>query len=424
MVSIPGEPQTLRFLIIPLHCGVGLGPLTRLLTIAECARNNGHEVTFIARAEFAVIIRKAGFNTFIAPRSVSHPDDNSILCFNTVDDDAANYGWADPTFLKECVKQEIQLIQELNIDMMCTEYQLSVPISSHISGVPFMSTTSWPDHVKFTSSLFSTSPNVYTEHVNAVNLMIASFGMPPITRLCELIFHRAHLKICCSLPELQEELVKSEGNTVHYVGHLNNNTFEQDEQQMDLSWVIPGNHLIYVYLTPGIISQSVWLPTLIEAFRATPSVSILAVVNDHFLPMNLPAHIRLFTYVPAMSVIPHATMVITHGGANTVHAALACGKPLLIHHGNYAERHYNGIGVERFGAGLSRPPDYMTPTQLFQDCFAILYQPKYTECAQNLAGKLAERQGAQAVIYAIERFADSKIDGVRHSNYPSTGTDC
>lgn len=45
--------------------------------------------------------------------------------------------------------------------------------------------------------------------------------------------------------------------------------------------------------------------------------------------LELPASALVRAYVPHRALLPHATLVVTHGGMGTIMAAFACGIPLV-----------------------------------------------------------------------------------------------
>lgn len=74
-----------------------------------------------------------------------------------------------------------------------------------------------------------------------------------------------------------------------------------------------------------------------------------------------PDNVRLEAFVPHSAVLPHASLVITHAGMGTVHAALAAGVPLLCMPGGRdqddvaARVVFHGVGLRlRQGAGARK----------------------------------------------------------------------
>ena len=99
--------------------------------------------------------------------------------------------------------------------------------------------------------------------------------------------------------------------------------------------------------------------------------------------LRMPANARAVSFVPHRAVFPHASLVVTHAGWQTVNAALADGVPLVcIPDGR--DQPDNAARVVEAGAGLrvkkSAPPDKLRDMQ--QPCPQPNHDVQRRTCGQ------------------------------------------
>jgi MGT family glycosyltransferase len=118
--------------------------------------------------------------------------------------------------------------------------------------------------------------------------------------------------------------------------------------------------------------------------------------------LKLPANTRVVDFVPHRTVFPHAALVVTHTGWQTVNAALADGVPLVcIPDGR--DQPDNAARVVVAGAGV-RARKSASPRKLRRVISAALENPELKRGANAMAGALARSDGAIATADAVERI--------------------
>ncbi|MHB1538127.1 MAG: glycosyltransferase [Solirubrobacteraceae bacterium] len=240
--------------------------------------------------------------------------------------------------------------------------------------------------------------------VPLVNKARAEQGLPPLRRWAEQL---AAAEAVCVLtaPELDFASAASLPSNVHYVGPA----FEP----YPTSWRSPWHQsnddpLVIVSLSTSYMNQQPLAQRILDALDGMPVRALLttgpAIRADE---LRIPANTRTVEYIPHRQVFPHARLVITHAGWQTINAALADGVPLLcIPDGR--DQPDNTARVLELGAGL-RASKKDSPERLRRLIARALYDPQLKRGAQHAATALARSNGAAATADAIEQ-----LPGGRH----------
>jgi len=116
--------------------------------------------------------------------------------------------------------------------------------------------------------------------------------------------------------------------------------------------------------------------------------------------LRIPANTHAASFVAHRSVFPHASLVITHAGWQTVNAALADGVPILCIPGG-RDQHDNALRVLAARAGI-RIRKHSSPRRLARAITRALADPELKHGAQRMAQSLARSDGAIAIAEALE----------------------
>jgi len=120
-----------------------------------------------------------------------------------------------------------------------------------------------------------------------------------------------------------------------------------------------------------------------------------------------PDNAMVVDWVSYSQVMPHASLVICHGGHGTVARVLAAGVPVLVSPavGDMAE---NGARVAWAGAGLMLPRRLLGPGSLRVVARRLLVDPRFAARAGGIAAWAGENDGAARGAGLVECFA---VDG-------------
>lgn len=92
-----------------------------------------------------------------------------------------------------------------------------------------------------------------------------------------------------------------------------------------------------------------------EACRLLGRRGMIVGKYEGLVPADLPPEVKWFEYAPFVSLLPHTSAIIHHGGIATISHAFATGVPQLIL-GYGFDRPDNGMRIQRLGAGGYLPP--------------------------------------------------------------------
>jgi MGT family glycosyltransferase len=118
--------------------------------------------------------------------------------------------------------------------------------------------------------------------------------------------------------------------------------------------------------------------------------------------LRIPANTHAIAFVPHRLVLPHAALVITHAGWQTVNAALADGVPLLCIPGG-RDQPDNAARVVLANAGV-RARKNASPRKLRRVISAALQDPALRQGARAISTALARSDGAATIAEQLERL--------------------
>jgi UDP:flavonoid glycosyltransferase YjiC (YdhE family) len=158
----------------------------------------------------------------------------------------------------------------------------------------------------------------------------------------------------------------------------------------------------FVYATMGTIFNDPGLfPVLFEALAGRPA--LVTIGRGAAFPSGVPDGIRVERFVPQEDVLPHASVVLSHGGSGTTLGALAHGLPLvLVPQG--ADQFDNAALCERAGVAAVVPPEEASAGTIRAALERVLEEPSYGDAALRLAADIAAMPPAEEVAERVEAF--------------------
>ncbi len=157
----------------------------------------------------------------------------------------------------------------------------------------------------------------------------------------------------------------------------------------------PGSPL--VYLTPGTAFGTPELLATAIAGLAALDVHVVVAAGrvrlDQLGP--LPANATVRSWLPQAALLPHADVVVHHGGSGTTLGALAAGVPQLVLPQG-ADQFANASALTTAGAALCLGPDEVTPEAVAEHTRTLLRSDHRT-AARGVAAEIARMPSPEEV---------------------------
>lgn len=188
---------------------------------------------------------------------------------------------------------------------------------------------------------------------------------------------------------------------VHYVGPA----FDPYPREWSSPWPEESAEpLVVASFSTSYMDQSDLAQRVLDALGGLPVRALLtagpALEAER---LRLPANARAVPFLPHRTVLPHAALMVTHAGWQTINAALADGVPLLcLPDGR--DQPDNAARVVAAGAGV-RLSKQASPEQLRRAVAAALENPSLRAGATRMAAALGASDGAVAVADGLERIS-------------------
>ena len=171
-----------------------------------------------------------------------------------------------------------------------------------------------------------------------------------------------------------------------------------------------------VFISQGTVfnRDPVIVKLALQALACEP-VQVVATVCRPFDPMEfepIPGNAILERYIPFSALADRLSLVVTHAGPGTVHAALSAGIPVIV----------LPLAVDQFevaarcvysGAGIRLDPATCTVERLRAAARAVLGEPHYRANAARLQREYARLGGPRLAATLLEQLATTRRPVVR-----------
>lgn len=241
----------------------------------------------------------------------------------------------------------------------------------------------------------------YDARIATLNGARTASGLPPLASAFDQ-FARAERLLVMTSPAFDFPADDLPAN-VRYIG----------PQLDDPAWLAPweptasgADHLplVLVSLSTTYQRQEDLLRRIIGALDGLPVQALVTLgpaAQREGLP--LPCNVQVEQYVPHLHVVPHADLVVTHGGLGTVITALSFGVPLVcVPMGR--DQGDNAARVVWHGAGV-RCASKASIQALRRAILRMLEEPQFRAGARRIADSIARENGHATAIRELEALA-------------------
>ena len=224
-------------------------------------------------------------------------------------------------------------------------------------------------------------------------------GLAPLKDYSDQLL-RAQAIYVMTAPELDFSSGAQLPANVHYVGPA----FEPFQDDWESPWPEENtNPLVLLSFSTSYMNQGALAQRVLDAVAGLPVRALLtAGPAIDASRLRLAANTRAVDFVPHRSVLPHASLTVTHAGWQTVNASLADGVPLVCIP-DARDQPDNAARVVFVNAGV-KASKKSSPSKLRSVIAGALEDRSIKQGARVMADALARKDGATVMAEALERL--------------------
>ena len=161
-----------------------------------------------------------------------------------------------------------------------------------------------------------------------------------------------------------------------------------------------------VLFTPGSAASTMqrYFRESIEAVRRLGVRAMLVTNFPDQLPRDLPSGLKAFGYLPFSGVLPHAALVVYHGGIGTLAQTVKAGIPHLVVPSAH-DQFDNGWRIGQLGLGRCVPQTRYTAARAAREIDAILHDTRMRERCREWAARIDSAVALTRACDLIERLS-------------------
>jgi UDP:flavonoid glycosyltransferase YjiC (YdhE family) len=370
----------------------GAGHFGPLIPFAKAFLRNNDEVVVTAPAAAATMIANAGFDHHVVPDPPPHDRDRMFAKARTMDYDAANAYVVSELFIgidaRAAYPHMLGAIERYQPDVVVLEAsEFAAALAAEASGVPAVCVgISQASHMR----------TVGKSVARALDELRAEFGLEPDPDLDRL----TAMPYMTLIPEaLEDPSAPAPVETLRFRS--------EDGRPRPLPDWWQNNSWPLVYLTLGTVAPTMdFFPgryrDAIDALSLLP-VRVLVTVGRNRDPREIGPvgpNVHVARWVPQADVMPHADVLVSHGGSGTVTAGLAAGVPMAVLP-LFADQPHNARRVADLGAGIALDGVH----GLAEAVRALIAEPSYRATAQRIAAEIEELPTVDAAAQIVHGVA-------------------
>jgi UDP:flavonoid glycosyltransferase YjiC (YdhE family) len=380
-----------------------MGHFHPLVPLAKAARSAGHEVAFASSRSIHPQIEASGFTAFSTDDSSSEIDRTSVVehilqlpvgrrsLLASIEVFIGMSAKALPNLLELCKRWQPDLIVR-------EEYEFSGAVAAEHLRIPHAAvqvtySANWQQSLGVEFASFAAN------HLDKVR---ALGGLPSDPNL-EMLYR--HLFLSFDPPSLLDPTVMMPATTKHVRAEI----FDRSSHEVLPDYLKGSFERPLTYVTLGTeapnlpqIFPSVY-KTMLESLRDEPGTVVVTVGRKRD-PLELgaqPANVHIERYIPQSLLLPHVDMVVTHGGHNTILAALNLGLPLVFTP-FFADQFPNAKRCTELGVGKMLSKDELSPENVRCAVREVLRDKSYRENTKRIQAEIQGMPGLEQGIKLLE----------------------
>jgi UDP:flavonoid glycosyltransferase YjiC (YdhE family) len=383
----------------------GLGHFHPLVPLARAAAKAGHEVAFACPKSLCARVEASGFRAYPLEDNTGPDPERDVLMERAQQaaPGTANRIIGAEMFVgigaRRALPKMIALVQSWKPDLIVRdEYELAGALAAERFGLPHAMV-----QVTFPSD-WNNRPDFANAVLERLEVLRAQIGLPSDPKL-EMLYR--HLVLSFDPPFFLDPNEPAPPGTQY----LRSSTFDQSGQEELPAWLEQSHPSPLMYVTLGTEAPKIPIifpaayHAILEGLREEPGTVALTVGRERD-PADLgvqPEHVHVERYIPQSLLLEHCDLVITHGGHNTVLAALHHGLPMVVIP-FFADQASNAARCEALGVGRVIPGRQLTPDALRVAVREVLENPKYRQNAAQLSQQMREMPGLEHGVQLLENL--------------------
>jgi MGT family glycosyltransferase len=388
----------------------------------------GHEVRVVAHSAARARIERTGAE-FVAIRGwlpdldITRPETDPVRDWEARTPLGAAKRMRDAPIapLRDATREDVELLGDWPPDVVVFDWLfMAAPVAAEYAGIPAVALVHcpYPLPVRGAPPLFSgLKPmggplgaardrllNAMTSRFTAAGLPVlndvrAEHGLTPLKHWNDQLLGVRAIYVMTA-PELDFSSKAQLPANVHYVGPA----FEPFETEWESPWPSENTDpLVLISFSSSYMNQQALAQRVLDAVAGL-RVRALLTAGPALDPsqLRIPDNARSVAFVSHRTVLPHAALVITHAGWQTVNAALADGVPLVcIPDGRDQPDNAARVVVAHAGVRVSKKS---SPEKLRRVISQALEDQSIKRGARAMAGALARSDGATVIANELERL--------------------
>lgn len=376
------------------HLNPMIGPAVEL-------QKRGHDIAFYCGGNVAPQVNRAGLQCIAAQQASSpHVQNHGEGFAQQVRDPAWLRNWIKTLLVDEAEAQVApvrRVIQTFCPDVIVTDPMIyACPIAAHEEGIPWVALSNSLNPV-LDPSIDSDLLQTVAWLSPARTALFQRHGMEVRFSGCDL------LSPFLTIAFTTEAFVGRRVEGVELVGPSIPHGARGDEAEFPWDRLRKDQPMVYLSFGSQIYHQPEIFGVVIEATRGLGVQLVIAANQLHDSPLLRASdeHVITSSYAPQLSLLPHASAFITHGGANSVMESIYFGVPMLISpvcNDQFHQAHF----IARTGIG--RVLDLYHAS--VQDCRSAILALLHDELIQTAMKHVAasfQTDGATAAALLIEK---------------------
>lgn len=321
----------------------------------------------------------------------------------------------DEATLQAYVKDDLQLLQAVQPDLVIGDFRLSLSVSARLKKIPYiaLSNAYWSPYVRqhytvpslpltrrlpiwLADPLFRLiRPLAFAAHAMPLNRVRRQHGLPSLGPDLRRVYTDADHTLYADIAQLFDVQAMPPGHgflgAVTWAPPVALPPWWQHEQLLN------GKPLVYVTL--GSSGQAQLLPRVLRALAPLP-VNVMAATAGNIDLAHVPSNAFVAPFLPGDAAARRASLVICNGGSPTSHQSLAAGVPLIGIAGNL-DQFLNMHAIVAHGAGVLLRADRLQEAVLRRTCTRLLDDERAKRAAQQLASVFQQYRPADRLQASI-----------------------